>query len=578
MKLDRSSQVVALSLTVLFSLPAPRMMAFPQQKDPAAAQAKPQTESPEEKKLREREESLKKKEEERRDKEAKARTREAKKYQTLREFAEDQYASDPDFRDQVDDAYLDLQSAHALSAYRINTSHPKELLATENEGEVLKIRRALYDNPRVQEYVNRLGQQIVPDDSEKLYSFKVTVNPIPAAYTLSTGTVLVSTGMISLLDNEAQLAYVLAHELGHVYKDHWRIKVMMPLAEEEYNKRQEKKRLMWAGLMGLAGVGLGAAINGKQGAGFGGLVGLGAGYAIGSYYSQRIASDWETAQENEADDFALKATLGKSFDIQEVPRLYETMARVARVDSRTQLGFLGARSRIRERTDYAQKLIGGSLQPQYQEALKSNKIKGTSPEFNLIMSQLKRDNGIEAFYFDMFQMAKMNLQQSVTLRSDDPLAVYYYGRVLKQVGRTKEELDTAQQSLQAAIRLDTRQAIPEVQLHRALMLMDNKDQPNQTEAVAALKAYIVAYERKRVESFQDEGLLPSNVDILYDYMRLLGDKNWRAPELADIMKMNSGGQNGTSAQQQQPSSIPRVETPTETLSPTKVKSRVRPKQ
>jgi predicted Zn-dependent protease len=549
------------------------MIALAQQGD--ISRQKPQVESPEEKKLREREESLKKKEEERKDKEAKARAKEAKKYQTLREFAEDQYASDPEFKDQVDETYLDLQSAHALDAYRINTSHPKELLATENEGEVLKIRRALYDNPRVQEYVNRLGQQIVPEDSEKLYAFKVTVNPIPSAYTLSTGTVLVSTGMVSLLDNEAQLTYVLAHELGHVYKDHWRIKVMMPLAEAEYNRRQEKKRAILAGILGGIGLGVGAAVDGGQGAAYGGLIGLTAGYVLGNYYARKISSDWELAQENEADDFALRATLGKSFDIQEVPRLYETMARVSRGDTRTQLGFLGARSRIRERTEYAQRLINGVLQTQYQEALKASRLKGTSPEFNLVMSQLKRDNGIEAFYFDMFTMAKQNLQQSVSLRSDDPLAVYYYGRVMKQVGRTKDELDSAQQALLNAIRLDNRQLIPEVQLHRALMLMDSKEQPNQAEAVSALKSYIVSYERKRVESFRDEGILPPNVDILYDYMRLLGEKAWRAPELAEILKM-SGIQNV--AAQPQPASIPRVEPASETLSPTKTKGRVRTKQ
>lgn len=553
-------KVMAMLLTMAFALPAPQMIALAQQTS---------QESPEEKKLREREEALKKKEEERKEKEAKARNKEAKKYQTLREFAEDQYASDPEFKEQVDDAYLDLQSTHALDAYRINTSHPKELIATENEGEVLKIRRALYDNPRVQEYVNRLGQQIVPDDSEKLYSFKVTVNPIPAAYTLSTGTVLVSTGMVSMIDNEAQLAYVLAHELAHVYKDHWRLKVMVPLAEEEYNRRQEKKRAIWAGIFGAVGAGVGAAAGGKDGALYGTAIGLSAGYIIGSYYARKISSDWEIAQENEADDFALKAILGKSFDIKEVPRLYETMARVARMDSRTELGFLGARSRIRERTDYAQKLINGALQSQYQAVLGANKIKGTSPEFNLIMSQLKRDNGIEAFYFDMFQMAKTNLQQSVTMRSDDPLAVYYYGRVLKQVGRNKEELDNAQQLLLTAVRLDNRQAIPEIQLHRALMLMDSKDQPNQAEAITALKSYITAYERKRVDSIRGDGLVPPNVDILYDYMRILGEKSWRAPELAEILR--------GSTPQPQPASIPKAEPASEVLAPTKVKGRTRPR-
>jgi predicted Zn-dependent protease len=572
---NRSLQLVALILAFTFVAPGSQLIVIGQEgSTTAAAEQKPQTESPEEKKLREREESLRKKEEDRKNREAKVRATEARKYQTLSEFAEDLYASDPEFRDQVDDAYLDLQSQHASEAYSINISHRTELLATENEGEVLKLRRALYDNPRVQEYVNRLGQQIVPEDSEKLYSFKVIVNPIPLAYTLSTGTVLVSTGMVSLLDNEAQLAYVLAHELAHVYKDHWRIKVMLPFAEEEYNRKQEKKRAMWAGLLTLAGAGIGSVAAGGKGAGVGALVGLGAGVAIGSYYSQKIALDWNIAQENEADDFALKATLGKSFDIREVPRLYGTLAQAARFDNRIQLGFLGARSRIRERTDYAQKLISGVLQPQYQEALKANKLKGTSPEFNLIMTELKRDNGIRAFYFDMFQMAKANLQQSVTLRSDDPLAAYYYGRVLKQVGRTKEELDTAQQSLLKAISLDTRYEIPEVQLHRALMLMDSKDNGNQTEAIAALKAYITAYERKRATTISNEGLLPPNVDVLYGYMRLLGDKTWRAPELAEILKNGSGNPGALSLQA--PPSIPKIEPASVTLSPTGTKRTRRP--
>jgi len=571
MKKTRLPQVVALLLAFLFALPGPQWIAMAQE-GTAPPQEKPQGESPEEKKLRERDESLKKKEEERKAREAKARATEAKKYQTLSEFAEDLYASDPEFRDQVDDAYLDLESSHAAEAYRINVSHPKELLLTENEGETLKLRRALYDNPRVQEYVNRLGQQLVPDDSDKLFSFKVIVSPIPQAYTLSTGTVLVSTGMISLLDNEAQLAYVLAHELAHVYKDHWRIKVMMPLAEKEYNEKQQRKRARWAGLMALAGVGIGAAMGGGDGAAYGAAIGAGAGYAIGTYYARRIALDWNTAQEDEADDFALKAALGKSFDVQEVPRLYKAMAQVARSDNRMQLGFLGERSRIRERSEYADKLINGALKAQYQEALSASKLKGTSPEFSLIMSELKRDNGIEAFYFDMFQMAKMNLRQAVSLRSEDPLAVYYYGRVLKQVGRTPEELDTAQQSLLAAVKLDTRHAIPEVQLHRALMLMDSKDQVNQAAAVEALKGYIVAYERKRAEGMRDEDLLPPNVDVLYDYLRLLGDKNWKAPELAEILRQISSN---TAVQQPQPASIPRVEPPIEKLAPTKTRATAR---
>jgi tetratricopeptide (TPR) repeat protein len=319
---------------------------------------------------------------------------------------------------------------------------------------------------------------------------------------------------------------------------------------------------------------MGAAIAGKDGLGIGAVSGLIAGKVIGSYYSRNIALDWNIAQEDEADDFALKAMLGKTFDIQEVPRLYTNMAQMARVDNRTQLGFLGARSRIRERSDYAQKLITGSLQAQLQEALKANKLKGTSPRFNLITAELKRDNGIEAFYFDMFQMAKMNLQQSVTLRSDDPLAAYYYGRVMKQVGRTKEELDMAQQSLLKAISLDTRHDIPEVQLHRALMLMDSEETGYQSEAVASLKSYITTYERKRATALSNDPLLPPNVDVLYGYMRLLGDKTWTAPDVTEIAKTRSGNSSGPSGQP--PASTPTVVPASVIISPTSTRKTRKP--
>lgn len=571
---DRSFRVVALLLMCLFALPTSQLIALAQEAGTNTAQDQPKPQSKEEEKLRKAEENRAKKEEERKRREEKARASEMKKYSNLTDFALDLYASNSGFRDYVDDQYLDLQRQHTQEAYRLNISRSKEVLVTES-GEALSLRRALYDNPRVQEYVNRLGQRLVPEDSEKLYSFKVTVNPIPEAHTLSTGTVLISTGMISLLDNEAQLAYVLAHELAHVYKDHWKLKMMLPIAEDEYNRRQDEKRALWAGIFGLAGAGIGAAAGGGKGAGIGALAGLVTGYAVGSYYSQKIGLDWNLAQENEADDFALRATMGKSFDIQEVPRLYTAMAQVARADNRAQLGFLGSRNRIRERNDYAQSLINGALKVQYQESLKSNSIKGTSPEFNLIMAELKRDNGIEAFYYDMFQLARKNLQQSVMMRSDDPLAAYYYARVLKQVGRTQEELELAQQSLAKAISLDTRHEIPEIQLHRALMLMDSKDASSSPEAVAALKSYITEYGRKRVTISADQSYLPPNLDVLYGYMRLLGEKNWTAPTVVELQKLDQASMTPV-VQPSAPALQPRIEPASQPLPATNTRKKPRP--
>lgn len=569
---NRLLKLPAFLLMSLFVLPTPQLIVNAQEANTQPAQEKPPAESKEEKELRKRQERLNKKEEDRKKQEEKVRESQAKTYQTLNEFSEELYASDSVFREFVDYGFIRVQASHATEAYAINTSRRRRTLMTENAGEVLNLQRALYDNPRIQEYVNRLGQQIVPEDSDKLYSFKVVTHPIPYAYTLSTGTILVSTGMISVLENEAQLAYILAHEVAHVYKDHWRIKVMLPLAEAEYNRRQQIKRAFWGALLGVSAAAVGQAVGGDGAA----RAGFDAGQLISAYYARNIALDWNTVQENEADDFALKATMGKFFDVREVPRLYATMAQVAQRDNRTQLGFLGSRLRIRERTEYAQKMIDGVLKVQYQEALQGNKIKGIGPEFNLIVAELKRDNGIEAFYNDMFQLAKMNLQQSVMLRSDDPLATYFYGRVLKQVGRTKEELDLANQLLLKSISLDTRNEIPDVQLHRALMLMDSKDAASQAQAIEAFKSYVTGYSRKRAANISSEELVPPNLDVIYGYMRLLGDKTWTAPTVNELVRATSPGSSVPAPQA--PASIPRVEPASQTLSPTNTNTKRPPRK
>jgi hypothetical protein len=548
-----SPRLLAFLLMSLFLLPGPQLIAHAQD------------ESKEAKELRKREEELKKKEDKRKNKEEKSRVEGAKKYQSLNEFAEDLYASDHEFHARVDEEYMNLQAEQEDKAYLINTWSSHRKIKTENEFETIKALGELYANPRVQEYVNRLGQQIVPDDSDKLYCFKVIVNPIPNAVTLATGTVFISTGMISLLDNEAQLAYVLAHELGHVYKDHWRIRVMMPIAAEEYNKRQERKRAIWTAVFTAAGVGVGAAIAGEKGL----LPGLASGFTVGkvvsNHYLGNISSDWNDTQENEADDFALKATLGKFFDIQEVPKLYTVMNIFAQSDNRVQLGFLGKRSRIKGRIEHAQKVLAGPLQAQYQQALQNNQIKGSGSEFNVVMADLKRDNGIWAFERDMFTLARANLMQAVMMRSDDPLATFYYGLVMKQVGRTKEELDQANKHLLKAISLDVRREIPEVQLHRGLMLMDSKDSGTQAEAIVAFKSYVTDYGRKRALRISNEELVPPDLGIIYGYLRLLGEKTWTAPTVDDVLNATASN---PSTSNPQPNTIPRIVPASEKLSPT----------
>jgi predicted Zn-dependent protease len=503
-----------------------------------------QCETKEEKKAREKEEQRAKKERERLEKEAKRDKKEearredqAKKYNTLMDFALDYYASDPDFLEVVDKEYAKFQRMQATYAFSINMTRATDLKdileqVQETEGTGLYVRRTLYDNPRLQDFVNRIGQRLVPADSEKLYAFRVLQNPIPEAFTLATGTIYVTTGLLSMLDNEAQLAYVLSHELAHVHKDHHRMNyVMMPLAEAEYNRRQERKRALFGALIAGAAAGVGGAVKGKEGAAIGALSGFTAGYIVSAFtLARRSDVAWEYVQENEADDFALKNTLDRNYDIQEIPKMYLALARASSLDQRIGLGFLGNKQRIKDRNNHVQKEIQSTYLAEYQTRLKAGQLIGTSPEFQLMMAELKRDNGILAYYFDMFGLAQQNLRQAVALRSDDARARLYYGLVTKLVARTNDEQELARQQLLAAIKLDQdRHDYPEADLQRAVLLMDRPDSASQNEAMEALKNYIVAYRDRHVQDKKYGDTLPPNMEVMYDYLRLLGDPKWKAP-------------------------------------------------
>ena len=73
------------------------------------------------------------------------------------------------------------------------------------------------------EYVSRVGRAMLPTSAapERVkWEFRVLRDPMPNAFALSNGSIYVNTGLLSLLENEDQLASVLAHEITHVTDRH----------------------------------------------------------------------------------------------------------------------------------------------------------------------------------------------------------------------------------------------------------------------------------------------------------------------------------------------------------------------
>ncbi|WP_290902129.1 M48 family metalloprotease [Aquabacterium sp.] len=87
--------------------------------------------------------------------------------------------------------------------------------------QVLKEQRA-YANPKVQAYVNTLGQKLAAQShrANLAWTFTVLDSPEVNAFALPGGYVYVTRGIMAYLDSEAELAGVMGHEIGHVTARH----------------------------------------------------------------------------------------------------------------------------------------------------------------------------------------------------------------------------------------------------------------------------------------------------------------------------------------------------------------------
>jgi len=144
----------------------------------------------------------------------------------------------------LDDGTVELKEYRLKPRERDQGEQKFRALAAE-ELSKLKQKLVFYDDRLFQEYVNRVGQNLVPDylnREELAFNFSIVDDPDLNAFALPDGTVVVHSGLLAVLENEAQLAAVLGHEIAHVTHKH------------SYRGYRTAQKLQW--------VALGAAVAG----------------------------------------------------------------------------------------------------------------------------------------------------------------------------------------------------------------------------------------------------------------------------------------------------------------------------
>ncbi len=99
----------------------------------------------------------------------------------------------------------------------------QEKLGLQAAGQVYQQMPVLPDSSPETQYIQALGKKLVaviPKDRTWPYQFHVVAQKEVNAFALPGGPMFVNIGTITAADNEAQLAGVMAHEMGHVYMQH----------------------------------------------------------------------------------------------------------------------------------------------------------------------------------------------------------------------------------------------------------------------------------------------------------------------------------------------------------------------
>lgn len=114
-----------------------------------------------------------------------------------------------------------IQGAQIIQLSNVSDSQEASLGAQTNQA-LLNGKVKLYQSPAVTSYVDRIGQRLARNSARPniKYTFQVVDDDGINAFATMGGYVYVNTGLLKAADNEAQLAGVMGHEIGHITGRH----------------------------------------------------------------------------------------------------------------------------------------------------------------------------------------------------------------------------------------------------------------------------------------------------------------------------------------------------------------------
>jgi len=316
----------------------------------------------------------------------------------------------------------------------------------------------VYADAALEAYLDEVAHRIQPASVFAAIPFRIRVvrNPYLNAFTLPNGRIYLHTGMLARMDNEAQLATVLAHEMTHATHRH---------AVREWRDLQNHVALA-AGLNSiLPGIGTLAAFSGVRG------------------YSREL--------ETEADDEGLRLVVNAGYDAREAPKLFAHLQEQLREEKQSEPFFFGTHPALDARIEnYRARIEAQGL---------GKKAGATNAEAFLSHTRAAvYDNAVLDLRAGRFVAAERGARKFAALDPGSPRGPYLFGEIARQ--RSDGEWDAALDDYRRAVALDARYPDPYRAIGLILYKRDEKSAAREAfekylslSPAATDRGYIEAY-------------------------------------------------------------------------------------
>lgn len=307
--------------------------------------------------------------------------------------------------------------------------------AEKEEDKLVKTGK-VYSDPLLEEYLSGLAAKLAPATQVAGGPpIRVTVfrDPTLNAFAMPNGHVYVHTGLLARVQNEAQLATILGHELTHVTNRH----------ALQFNRDARNKQLLF-GLVGVAaaiGVAVATGSQARQGNYVTAEVlrttsNLFLGLGLTLAYTAAV-NGFGRDLEREADAEGMDRMVGAGYDPREAPKVFGLLKKDYGDAGPIENFFFGNHPRLDERIQSTEEL----LRTRYA-GLDADRLERDSEEFHMRMRTVVRENAALDIRAGRFNTAKDQLDRVLALAPKDPVTHVYYGDLYRlQAQRAKRAED-----------------------------------------------------------------------------------------------------------------------------------------